>query len=356
MRLCTVLLVVLCLSLGEVASAQRQQLKAGDPAPALDIDSWVEGEAVSIQSGRVYVLLFWESISDGGQAAADTLRALSHLKDLSEQYEGEGLLVLGISTAGPDQLRQLARRHRGGLGFGVGADRRSSTLRAWVRAAGLQKMPAAFIVGRNGRIMYVGDPLAEDFDEILSKVVRGRYDPGLMDEAEPKLKAARRDRGVKNWRMATRRYDEVIALDGKVFAEVALERFEMMLVDMGETEQAYGYARDELLMKLFPGDPGALRMLATKITVDPQIPKGDRDLTLALVAATAAVAAGGGTDPAGLATLALVHFHLGDVKTAVELQTQAYFLVTPRAKADYKRVLAKYQEAAGRSRSVTRSP
>ncbi|MHC4414723.1 MAG: peroxiredoxin family protein [Planctomycetota bacterium] len=356
MRLGNILVVVLALGLTAPSLGQREGLSVGDPSPGLDIAAWIEGEALSIESGRVYVVLFWESASGTGQVGAKTLKTLTHLRELAEQYKGKGLVVLAISSEEEDRLRQFVVHQRQGLGFAVAADRRNATERAWVQAAGLSARPAAFIVGRDGRIMHIGDALADEFDGILESVIRGRYDPRLIEQAEPMLKAARRSRTVKNWRMATKHYNEVIALDGRVFAEVALERFEMIILDMEEPQQAYAYARNELVDQLFRDDAEALRLLASRITLDPRITKpADRDLELAQEAASKAVEIAGREDPAALSTLALVHFHRGDVETAIELQTQAYFIARPSDKAGYKRVLKGYQEAAARaSTSATR--
>ncbi len=146
-------------------------------------------------------------------------------------------------------------------------------------------------------------------------------------------------------------YDKVVALDGSVFADVALERFQMLVSsqDMNDSEAAYTYARDELLGKLFASDALALRDLASKIALDTKIEDDVRDLDLALEAAEKALTVSGRDDPESLATLALVNYHLGNIEEAVRLQTRAYFIARPKVKPAYKRVLVSYQDAMGRA-------
>ncbi len=344
MRLGNLLCVALCLALTSVAVAQRKQLSVGDPAPGLDIDMWVKGEEVSIESGKVYVIDFWATW------CVPCRRSIPHLSELQEMYGDQGLIVIGISDEDTDTVTPFVQQQGDRMDYTVATDRRKATTRAWFNAAGLKTIPAAFIVGRNGNLMFIGDPLADQaqMDLILSKVLRGRFDPLLQKQAEPVLRAARRARKVKNWRMAAKQFDDIIALDGRVFADVALERFEMMIVDMADPDAAYAYARDELSGRLFRDDADALCMLAAKITSDPKIKREYRDLEVALEAANRAQQLVERDDPQSLATLALVRFHRGDLQAAIDLQTRAYFIAHPRAKAGYKRVLSSYQEAAQR--------
>ena len=159
--------------------------------------------------------------------------------------------------------------------------------------------------------------------------------------------------------MAERHFNEVIAMDAQVFAEVALEKCEMLAVDMNQRDKAYEYARSELIGDLFKNDPGALQMLAVKIVTDPRFvadPARDlRVLDLALEAAEAAQRAAGPDDPESLSTLALVYYHRDEIEQAVDLQTQAYFIASPRNKPRFKRVLGSYQQAVDRMTTSTGS-
>ncbi len=326
----------------------RDKLDIGDPAPALDVDGWIDGEPVTIKPERVYVVMFWDSVTSSGHTDGDTVKSISRLHKLHELYGDRGLVVIVISPDNAERLSALAASQRQTSGFNLAADRRSATHRAWVRKAGIKKLPVAFIVGK-GKIMHIGQPRNADFINILIQVMTGRYDPALQDKAQPTLDSARRARKVKNWRMAMRSYDEVIAMDPRVFTPIALERFKMMLVDMGQREAAYTYVREELIGQIFAVDAGALRMLAVAITESPQLADAQRDLDIAIDAALLSLELDGPRNPDALSCAASVHFYRGEFDDAIRLQTQAYFQARPSEKAAHMGLLTGYQKSAART-------
>jgi tetratricopeptide (TPR) repeat protein len=156
---------------------------------------------------------------------------------------------------------------------------------------------------------------------------------------------------MRNFRMAMRMYDEVIELDPQVFANQALEKFEMMLVEMHQTEQAYEYARQ--LIENYSGDPTALAKLAEKIATDPVIPDDLRDLDMAMTAAERAARGASPDEPQGYAIQALVHFHAGRIDEAVRLQRKAFFVARPTIKPEFRRVLESYREVQARQQGTS---
>jgi thiol-disulfide isomerase/thioredoxin len=343
MRPSTVFVTALTLALAGAAHGQAAKLAVGDEAPGLNIDTWVKGGEVSIETGKVYVIEFWATW------CAPCRKSIPHLTELQKKYGRDKLVVVGISTEASDIVEPFVTQQGDRMDYTVATDRRNATNRAWMKAAGLSGIPAVFVVDQQGRIAYIGSPLEEAFDAAIASVMSGRYDPVLQARAEPILKSARRARKVRNWRMALRHYDEVIDLSARVFADVAIERFKMILLDMKDPEAAYDYARKELVGKLFAADSGALRMLAVEITTNPEIDRAGRDLDVAMTAARQSLQLEGPVHPRALSTAALVHFHRGELREAIELQTEAYFRAEPRAKSGYRRVLSSYREAAGRA-------
>ena len=348
MRLRNILTVAACVALTSGAFGQRGKLSVGDPAPGLDIDTWVKGEETTIESGKVYVIEFWATW------CGPCRKSIPHLTELQEQYEDAGLVIIGISDEEVGTVRPFVEKMGKRMNYIVATDRRDATKRAWFKRAGLQGIPAVFIVDRDGQLAFIGNPVdpQSQFDSVLSRVMRGRYNPELEKQAAGVLQAARRARKVKNWRMANRHFDEVIELDARVFAEIALEKFEMLLDDMDQRDEAYRFARQKLIGNLFSDDAGALQMLAVKIATDPKFAADpDRelqDMDVALEAAEASLRVAGRDDPESLATLAMVYYHRQDVEQALDLQTQAYFIASPRHKPRYKRVLGSYQQAVDR--------
>ena len=345
-----ILTVALCLTVASTAFGQRKKLSIGDSAPGLDIAAWVKGDAVSIESGKVYVVEFWATW------CVPCRKSIPHLTKLQEKY-GDDLVIIGVSDEEESIVRPFVKAQGKKMNYRVVVDRRKGTKRAWFSRAGLKTIPAAFIVDRRGKIVFIGNPIDKNdkFDAILAKVMKGRYDPKLMDQAQRILNQARRNRKVLNWRMAIKQYDEVIALSNRVFADVAIEKLEMILVDMDDQEKAYEFV-SKMTGKMFGSDAGALQMLAKDITLNPKYstdPEKDlRDLDIALQVAKASLKVSGNDDPVALGTLALVHFHRQELDKAVDLQIQAYWIAETRNKPEFERVLKTYQQARKRLESI----
>lgn len=342
MKLRTVLCAALALSLASSAFAQKQ-LAVGDPAPGLDIEKWVKKDPVTIETGKVYVVEFWATW------CGPCKRSIPHLSSLQKEYGDKGLTIIGVSTETVDVVQKFVKTQGDKMNYTVAVDRSQGTNRAWFSAAGLSGIPAAFIVDRQGKIAYIGNPLQEDFEPSLKKIIAGRFDPKLEAMAKPVIEQARQQRKVRNWRMATLHYDQVVELDAKVFATIGLEKFDMILRDMNDRQQAYNYARNDLLNRHFASDAEALQLLAERIVADPKIDPEKRDKDLALEAAETAQRLVGEDDSNALAVVALVRFHRGEVDQAIELQRQAWFNAPPKRKAEFQRTLKVYQESAHRA-------
>lgn len=345
-----ILTVALCLTIASTAFAQREKLKVGDSAPGLDIATWIKGEAISIEAGKVFVIEFWATWCPPCKVS------IPHLTELQENY-GDDLVIIGVSDEDESVVRPFVKAQGKKMNYRVVVDRRKGTTRAWFSRAGLKGIPAAFIVDRMGKIVFIGNPLDKNakFDSILAKVMKGRYNPKLINQAKPFLKEARRNRKLKDWRMAIIQYDKVIALDQRVFAEVAIEKLEMLLFDMDERDKAYDYGQ-KMMREMYSSDAGALQMLVKDLILNPKystiLENYPRGLDVALDAAKASLKVAGKDNPVALSTLALVHFHRKELDRAIYLQDRAYMIADTRHKPELKRVLNTYHQAKKHSAAI----
>ncbi len=179
MRLRNILTVAACVALTSGAFGQRGKLSVGDPAPGLDIDTWIKGEETTIESGKVYVIEFWATW------CPPCRKSIPHLTELQEQYGDAGLVIIGISDEEVGTVRPFVEKMGKRMDYIVATDRRKATNRAWFNRAGLKGIPAAFIVDRDGKLAFIGNPLdpQAQFDSVLSRVMRGRYNPELEKQA-----------------------------------------------------------------------------------------------------------------------------------------------------------------------------
>jgi hypothetical protein len=346
MRIQTLVVTVVCLVLASTAFGQRRGLELSDAAPGLDIEQWAFGNEVAINVGSVYIVAFFETTGGQNEIMLDNLAALM------KEHGWRGLTILAISPEEPDVVQDFVRRNRDELNFTLAVDRRNSTHRAWVNAADSGGAPVIFLVGKQGKLQYIGRETDERFAEVFPLVMEGRYDAKLYQRVQPRLDAVENARRMRNFRMALRMFDEIIELDPLVFANQAMEKFEMMLVDMDQKEEAYAYARQ--FIENYSGDANALARMAEKIATDPVIPDDKRDMELAMTAAERAAQAANPEEPQAYAIQALVHFHAGRIDEAVRLQRKAFFVAQPSIKPEFRRVLDSYREVQARQQSASR--
>jgi thiol-disulfide isomerase/thioredoxin len=318
------------------ASAQQSKLRVGDPAPALSVDEWVGGEGPgSFDAERVYVVEFWATW------CGPCRQSIPHLNELHEQFSGKGLTILGISDEKPEVVKPWVQAKGSGMAYQVGIDPDKSMNQAWMEPAGQKGIPAAFVVGKTGKVVYIGHPLDPEFDKVVRAALSGRYDPQVQAKAKPMIDAGRRAAKVKNWREAYRFFDEAIAVDPKVMAPAALERYKIQLTQQQDAEGAAKYGRS--LLQTYADDPAFLGDVAQAVVTDPDI--SPRDLELAKAAAAEMMKTAGRGSPALLAKLAAVQFHTGEVNTAIETQMEAWMGASKAEKAEFKRQLDSYRAA-----------
>ncbi len=341
MRIPTFITVLVLLVLFVTDSAFSQPrgnsgLTVGSPAPGLNIVEWVKGE-FNPSDAEVYVLEFWATW------CAPCRKSIPHLTELQEEYELDGLKIVGISIdQEADLVAPFVQRQGLRMDYIVGIDNRKRTERAWMGAAGIKGYPAIFIVDKNNVIQFIGRP-NEEFEDILSKVMKGRYDKKKEAEAKPSIDAAIHFRTLNSWSDSRKAYENAIAIDPIVFAELNIELFEMYLLEKRDTAAAYILA-NKIIKDRGPEDPELLTWFAAFIATDDRLSDNTRRMDVAMNAAqTALTFAKRKTDPAYLSTIALVHFSNGDIDEAIKWQRNAYFSAREKDKQKYKFTLDSYQ-------------
>ncbi|MDP7005692.1 MAG: TlpA disulfide reductase family protein [Phycisphaerales bacterium] len=315
----------------------RGKLTVGSTAPGLNVSKWVKGEFKPSDS-EVYVLEFWATW------CPPCRKSIPHLTKLQEEYEMDGLKVVGISTdSDPDLVAPFVKRQGLKMNYIVGIDNRRRTQRAWMTAAGLKGIPAVFIVNKNGIIQFIGNPHDEQFEIVLEKVMKGRYDQKKTELAKESIKSAKHFRSLNSWADASAAYKNAIAIDPIVFAELYIDLFEMLLVEKKDIAAAYQLA-GKIITERGPEDPELLTWLAKKISLDDRITGTARRMDVAMKAATTALSfAKRKTDPTYISTVAYVYFYDDKIDEAIEWQRKAYFSAREKEKPSYKFTLDSYR-------------
>jgi len=151
------------------------ELAVGSEAPELHIREYLKGEPIgSLGGGTVHVVEFWATW------CAPCIAAFPHLTELNETY-GDTVRVVGVNiwerTSGDERREKVAafvEKQGERMGYTVAFESGSKMAESWMRPAGQNGIPAAFIVDGKGRIAWIGHPMA--LDEPLKTVTSDSYD------------------------------------------------------------------------------------------------------------------------------------------------------------------------------------
>jgi len=151
----------------------------GKPAPAIS-GSGIDGEAIALGDlkGKVVLVAFWATW------CPPCITETPALKDLRSQYKDKGFEILGVNLdevregqGEPDKTRARVRRFL--VDYGVEwpniLGQRASTDAA--KAYGVDVIPAAFLVDREGKIVQV-EQGGEDLEKAIARLFQGSETKG----------------------------------------------------------------------------------------------------------------------------------------------------------------------------------
>jgi thiol-disulfide isomerase/thioredoxin len=317
-------------------------LKLGDAAPPLQVEKFLKGEPVKeFKSGHIYVVEFWATWCGPCRAA------MPHLTDLQKKFKDKATFISvnvweGNEYTGEtlEKVEKFVQKNDERMGYTVAFDGgKKATDKAYLKAAGENGIPCAFVVGGDGKIAYIGHPGDGQFEKTLQQLIDDKFDLKVAIKAAEE-KRAKEESLAKNQRKIARLMDEADELigDGKYDEGIAkideaaklmpeemapmleVQKF-TVLMQHDQTDKAYPIAK-----KLIEGpgkdDSSILNQIAWTI-VDPEAKITKRDVALALKAAERADELAEHKVSAIIDTVARCYAVQGDLNKALELQNKA---------------------------------
>ena len=137
-----------------VPSVNAQTLKVGDPAPKIEVKSFVKGEPVKgFEAGKTYVVEFWATW------CGPCKTSIPHLTELQKKHPA--VTIIGVSVSEQDQglVKPFVDEMGDKMAYRVAIDavpegkagNEGAMSKAWMQAAGQDGIPCAFIVAGEGR-------------------------------------------------------------------------------------------------------------------------------------------------------------------------------------------------------------
>ncbi len=302
-----------------VGDVKLPELFIGSKAPELQIAKFVKGDSVQqFEQGKVYVVEFWATW------CGPCIAAFPHLTEKQAEY-GDKVQFIGVNVweGIDDQAERMEKietfvADQGErMGYTVAVENGSAMADTWMKPAGQNGIPAAFIVDGNGDIAWIGHPMG--LDETLEAVVTGEHDQ----------KQAIEDFKQQSLMMA------------------GYQKFAESMQSGQDLEDALAIAQI-LVDDHFQDEPSGLNAVAWVILSSPSEHIGKQEHKLAYNAAKLASEKTEWKDPMVLDTYARAAHTMGKNEEAVKWQKKAIELLPEQyaqAKPDFEASLAKYEAA-----------
>jgi len=280
---------------------------------------------------------------------------MPHIASLQTEY-GDKVTFIGVSAEEEEVVSEFMGQNASGgklwsevltYTIALDADRQTST--AYMQAAGQNGIPCAFIVGKSGKVEWIGHPAS--IDKPLKEVVDGAWDvekartdflaareaEEVMQEIGPKIQAALQKGDFKT---AVELIDQLLAKFPEN-GEFKQARFQFLL--KGEMFDEANKAA-EALIKASNDNALELNQLAWILATG--VPGPGPDLDLALSAAKRAEELTESKDASILDTVSRVLFVRGNIEDAIAIQKKAIEIADePGEQEHYEAGLKEYEAA-----------
>lgn len=325
------------------ANLGAAHLGVGDPAPKLDNGKWVQGEPVkTFAPDKAYIVEFWATWCGPCRAS------IPHLNQVYRKFKDRGLVVIGQDVFERDDglVKPFVEKMGNNMTYRVALDNKTANKKGamaenWMEAAGQEGIPTAFLIGKDGKIAWIGHPMQLE-ESVIEEVIEGKFTP---EQAKNLAKAMTIEREIdvaleaKKWDEAEAKMAEFARLAPDLKSALDSSRFQL-LVGKGNLDGAAELA--EKICGAGKAEAPELNQYAWELLTQDGL-KGNALAAAYRIAAKANESAHG-TDPSILDTLARAAFMKGEKDQAIQWQQKAVNLAdNDRARKQFKAALDSYQ-------------
>lgn len=315
------------------AAFSADSLAVGNAAPPLKVAKWVKGTPVKgFEKGKVYVVEFWATW------CGPCKQSIPHLTEMAKQFKGKATFT-GVSVweeqnpksdAYMAKVADFVKDMGDKMDYNVAVDDMQGTMaKTWMAAANQNGIPTAFVIGKDGKVAWIGHPMA-GLDKVVEAVINDTFDAkaeaermakeqAAMEELQKAFQGVQEKAGKGDFKGAVEDLDKLIASKPDMKGQLAPTRFMLLLQFDEPTAYAYG---KEVATGDLKDDSVALNSIAWAI-VDDNAKLKSPDYGAAVAIAEAAAAASKNSDGMILDTLGYALFKNGQIDKAIEVQTKA---------------------------------
>ena len=189
------------------ARTNAPSLNIGDLAPPLRVSHWVKGEPVKeFSRDKTYLVEFWATW------CVPCRMQIPHLNELQKKFGDRGLVVIGVDVREDDRpkVEAFVAKMGAGMEYRIALDEGGKDgvmRRTWLDASGQEGIPSSVVIGRDGRVAWIGYGM-DLRDSVIEAVVAGTYD---VAKAGAKRAARLKYEASVNQAISTEDWDAVVA-------------------------------------------------------------------------------------------------------------------------------------------------
>ncbi|MEN6427422.1 MAG: TlpA disulfide reductase family protein [Phycisphaerales bacterium] len=316
-----------------VPEATQPALRVAMPAPALKVAKWLKGTPVEkLDAGKIYVVEFWATWCGPCKVT------IPHLTELAHKHAGKVSFV-GVSVwERPKEqtneaifalVEPFVKEMGDKMGYSVAADGIDKAMATtWMAAADRNGIPCAFIVGRDGKIAWIGHPAA--MDAVLDEVIAGTFDVQAEAKRQEiewrnaqervKLEAPiRAALAAKDNKAIVEAVDKAIAAQPEMEQDLMPVKFRSLL----QIDEPAGFAYLRILLENGSIEENPYNAFNAALILSQQAATVKSPDYALVVAALEKAKAGEHDNPTVLSLYAEMLSHVGKIDKAVEMQEKA---------------------------------
>ena len=163
---------------------QSSMLSIGDTAPQLAIEHWIQDDegrlqpVTAFEPETVYIIEFWATW------CGPCVSSMPHLAETQAAHDPQQLRLVSISDESVETVESFLEKpvrndpdttyRKLTNGYSLTSDPDESVYSDYMRAEGQNGIPTAFIVGKDGRIEWIGHPM--QMNDPVQRVLEDRWD------------------------------------------------------------------------------------------------------------------------------------------------------------------------------------